>query len=113
MNPLDQPAFPEHHYFDPARGQHGIHMTASDVGCGGISLRVHAAIELRVPESGIPQLDDMIREARRLDYAGQAMAGILANAYVVERYGADAATVSKDAYHFAAAMMPAGRQEGA
>lgn len=33
------PAFPEHHYFDPGRGQYGQHMTASDVGCGGMSLR--------------------------------------------------------------------------
>ncbi len=33
------PAFPEHHYFDPGRGQYGMHMTASDVGCGGMSLR--------------------------------------------------------------------------
>ena len=33
------PAFPGHHYFDPSRGQYGEHMTASDVGCGGMSLR--------------------------------------------------------------------------
>lgn len=33
------PAFPEHHYFDGNRGEFGMHMTASDVGCGGMSLR--------------------------------------------------------------------------
>ena len=33
------PAFPEHHYFDPGRGEYGMHMTASDIGCGGMSLR--------------------------------------------------------------------------
>jgi hypothetical protein len=31
------------------------------------SLRIHAAIQLRVPRSGIPWLDRMIRESRRLD----------------------------------------------
>lgn len=31
------------------------------------SLRIHAAIQLRVPDSGIPWLDRMIRESRRLD----------------------------------------------
>lgn len=37
------PAFPEHHYFDPGRGQYGQHMTASDVGCGGMTLRAWLA----------------------------------------------------------------------
>lgn len=36
-------AFPEPHYFDPSRGLHGQHMTASDVGCGGMSLRDYFA----------------------------------------------------------------------
>jgi len=31
-------------------------------------LRVFAAIRLRVPDSGLPWLDEMIRESRRLDY---------------------------------------------
>lgn len=47
------PAYPEHHYFDPERGQHGQHVTASDIGCGGMTL---------------------------LDYfAGQALAGAMAS----------------------------------
>lgn len=33
------PAFPEHHYFDPDRGAYGTHITSSDAGCGGMSLR--------------------------------------------------------------------------
>ena len=45
----------------------------------GMSLRQYAAIKLRVPDSGTGWLDDMIRDARRMDYAGQALAGILAN----------------------------------
>lgn len=39
----------------------------------GVTLRVRAAITLRVPDSGIPEIDAMIREARRMDYAGQAL----------------------------------------
>ncbi|HXR74326.1 MAG TPA: hypothetical protein VN737_00045 [Bryobacteraceae bacterium] len=42
------------------------------------SLRIHAAIQLRVPNSGIPWLDRMIRESRRLDAKarGAAPSGI-------------------------------------
>lgn len=36
-------AFPEHHYFDMSRGSHGEHMTASRVGCGGMTLRAYMA----------------------------------------------------------------------
>jgi hypothetical protein len=41
----------------------------------GMSLREYAAITLRVPNSGTDWLDDMIRESRRMDFAGQALAG--------------------------------------
>lgn len=40
-------------------------------------LRQRAAIELRVPRSGLEWLDAMINESRRLDYAGNALVGIL------------------------------------
>jgi len=40
----------------------------------GMTLRQYAAIKLRVPDSGLDWLDDMIREGRRMDYAGQALA---------------------------------------
>lgn len=39
----------------------------------GMSLRQYAAIELRVPESGLEWLDDMIRQAKRDEFAGQAL----------------------------------------
>jgi hypothetical protein len=45
----------------------------------GMTLREYAAIKLRVPDSGTDWLDDMIREARRMDYAGQALVGFLAS----------------------------------
>ena len=48
-------------------------------GGGGLSVREIAAIQLRVPDSGDEQIDAMIRQANRRDFAGQAMAGILAN----------------------------------
>lgn len=49
---------------------------------GTISLRQHAAIELRVPDSGIDWIDAMIREsnreAMRADLAGQALPALIA-----------------------------------
>ena len=33
-----------------------------------VSIRVYAAIQLRVPESGIERLDGMIEHSRRLDH---------------------------------------------
>ena len=40
--------------------------------------KAQAAIDLRVPRSGIPELDAMIRESRRLDMATAAMKHIVA-----------------------------------
>lgn len=44
----------------------------------GMSLRAYAAIKLRVPESGVDWLDAMIRQAKRDEFAGQALASIAA-----------------------------------
>lgn len=66
-NPINDggPAFPEHHYFDPSRGQYGMHMTASDVGCGGMSLRDwFAGQALAQPEcSGFSKPSEMAEAA--------------------------------------------------
>jgi len=43
----------------------------------GQNLRAYAAIQLRVPDSGIDWLDAMIREKARRDLAGQAMQGLI------------------------------------
>jgi hypothetical protein len=53
------------------------------VGCGnapdfkctnpGMNLLQYAAIKLRVPRSGDPEIDAMIRESRRADFAEAAM----------------------------------------
>ena len=45
----------------------------------GMSLRAYAAIKLRVADSGIDWLDDMIRQSQRDEFAGQALAGYLVN----------------------------------
>jgi hypothetical protein len=42
-----------------------------------MTLREYAAIKLKVPKSGDLELDAMIRESRRADFAGQALVGIL------------------------------------
>lgn len=46
---------------------------------GGMTLREYAAIHLKQPHSGNPLLDEMIREARRDDFARAALTGILAS----------------------------------
>lgn len=48
-------------------------------GGAGLSVRELAAIQLRVPDSGDEKIDAMIRQANRRDFAGQALAGLLAN----------------------------------
>jgi hypothetical protein len=51
-----------------------------DYGCSdfGMTIKQYAAVHLKVPMSGDPELDKMIRESRRLDFMGQAVAGLLA-----------------------------------
>jgi hypothetical protein len=41
----------------------------------GMTLSQYAAIHLRVPRSGDAELDAMIRESRRAEFAGLALAG--------------------------------------
>ncbi len=43
----------------------------------GVTIREHAAITLGVPDSGIPELDEMIRRKVRRELAGQALVGLL------------------------------------
>lgn len=46
--------------------------------CPVMSIRQYAAIKLRVPESGTPWLDAMIRESLRNEFAGQALIPVTA-----------------------------------
>jgi hypothetical protein len=52
-------------------------LEGTDCGCVdyGMSLRQYAAIKLRVPRSGDPDIDAMIRESRRADFAEAALVG--------------------------------------
>jgi hypothetical protein len=52
----------------------------------GMTLPQYAAIKLRVPRSGDPDIDAMIRESRRADFMEQAMAGIAAKVYKTKDY---------------------------
>ncbi|MHA7813298.1 MAG: hypothetical protein ACX94C_07910 [Phycisphaerales bacterium] len=42
----------------------------------GMTLRQYAAIQLRVPNSGIPELDEMICDSLRNEYAGVVLNGL-------------------------------------
>jgi hypothetical protein len=51
----------------------------------GMTLPQYAAIKLRVPRSGDPDLDAMIRESRRADLAEQALTGALRECHSPKR----------------------------
>jgi hypothetical protein len=77
----------------------------------GMTLREYASITLRVPQSGIDWLDDMIREARRMDAAEKAMPAVYSE-YVssAEKVGFDEGWMmgtAIDAYAMADAMLAA------
>ena len=73
------PAFPQFEVVAGERDGHGDIIEAYTVATGGMSLRAYAAIKLRVADSGIDWLDDMIRQSQRDEFAGQALAGYLVN----------------------------------
>jgi hypothetical protein len=90
------PAFPEH-----AGGMFGEHVTRTR----GMTLRQYAAIHLRVPQSGLPWLDEMIDQARWDAFAGQALAGLIAACKTAET----PERLALGAHAVAAAMIEAGR----
>jgi hypothetical protein len=79
-------------------------MIVSKQGHDGMSLRTYAAIKLRVPNSGIAWLDDMIREAKRDEFAGQALAGICASGPTKAWHDA---AIAREAFNLADAMLAA------
>lgn len=58
------PAFPQGGVWDGDRNQ--VNPVGAYFDAGGMSLRAYAAIQLRVPESGIDWLDAMIQRAMNL-----------------------------------------------
>ena len=62
------PEFPPHRLpSEPTTHSMPIPVVYEETDLGGISLRAYAAIQLRVPESGIQWLDKMILKAREMD----------------------------------------------
>lgn len=80
MSALDKQASPQNTVYLAYDGQ-----VAQQGPKGGLTIRQHAAITLRVPMSGDQELDAMIREARRMDMATAAMHGLLSDGYDIER----------------------------
>jgi len=66
MTDLNQAAFAR-----PFSQEEGLEVY--DLAQDGLTKREYAAIHLKVPNSGNPELDDMIREAQRNELAARAM----------------------------------------
>ena len=67
----------------------------------GLTKREYAAIHLRVPQSGNPELDTMIREAQRNELAARSLQGILSN----PQYSGEDSQLVNAAYEMADAML--------
>ena len=74
-------------------------------GGAGLSVREFAAIQLRVPDSGDEQIDAMIRQANRRDFAGQAMAGLMTKYYHEKCEGYNAGYVARECVELADALI--------
>jgi hypothetical protein len=70
-----------------------------------MTLPQYAAIHLKVPMSGDPELDQMIRESRRLDFAGQAMEGILSGGLEGVGFETELTSVARRACAFADSLL--------
>jgi hypothetical protein len=68
----------------------------------GMTLRQYAAIKLRVPRSGDPGIDAMIRESRRAEFAEAAMQGMLAGQHGVPMPQKDGSISVYDHFSFMA-----------
>ena len=66
----------------------------------GLTKREHACIALRVPETGDPELDALIRTAQRRDVAAMAMQG-----YITRISGCDLGAVAFDSVMAADALL--------
>lgn len=72
----------------------------------GMTLRQYAAIHLKVPDSGTDWLDDMIRKAKRDEFAARAMQGLLAQSQGTA-LGSTVESAAEYAYAMADAMIEA------
>ncbi len=53
------------------------HHEPREIDFDDLNAKQRSALELKVPRSGLPWLDDMITESRRLEIAAQAMAALI------------------------------------
>ena len=74
----------------------------------GISQRAYAAIHLRVPDSGLPWLDEMIERARRDEVAKAVAQGFAADPSAVWEQGPN--EMATYAYKWADAVLAQGRK---
>ena len=77
-------------------------------GDSGMSLRVYAAIKLRVPDSGAPWLDEMIQKSNRDWLAGMALE------FCLREFGGnsdDQTQYAEAAYQIADAMLKVGAND--
>ena len=102
------PAYP-HQFKD-----HG-HNIISQITMGGLTARQHAAIELRVPDSGLDWLDVMIEKRNLMDFAGQAMLALItAEPHEDENYdGGGPPQIAIDSYRVSASMIAEKRRREA
>jgi hypothetical protein len=68
-----------------------------------MTLRQYAAIKLKVPRSGDPDIDAMIRESRRADFAEKALGQLAASVTWENQY--DYKSAEKVAFRMADAML--------
>lgn len=101
---IDTPAFPMHVHIQSKNLDNLPEIYGADQ--RGMTLRQYAAIKLRVPNSGIDELDEMIRESLRNEFAGQALAGIAKEA--IKHSNEHSITWAREAYQLADAMLKAG-----
>lgn len=73
------PAFPAKHTVLSTPEQRALGVDGFVEELPGLTKREYAAIHLRVPDSGSQWLDEMIEKARRTEFAGRALAGLLSN----------------------------------
>lgn len=89
----------------PCERDHGPKLESSE----GMTLRQYAAIKLKVPDSGIDWLDEMITKSLCDDFAAKAMHQMLHGAVLPVGYDAtgDLRLLVERAYQVADAMMEA------
>lgn len=96
----------------PAMPMHGHMNTVNDWTTvihhsPGFTAQQHAAIALRVPNSGTDWLDDMIRVSLRDEFAAKAMAAVIGAIMPIECHRWTSACFAKEGYEIADAMMTA------